>query len=664
MTRRAGTAGDSARPVAEQLRHRTLSRPWQVLLALASAAAVALVVNQIFNLKFFVGYVLLGPSYLYLLAALLLPLVFVVLPAHAGASRTRVPWYDRLLAAATALVLGFFTWNGDAIVTEGWEYAPPREALVAALVFWAVLVEAGRRAGGTILAVIVAVFSLYPLVADRVPGPIEGFPQPWDAAAAFYALSSEGAFGIPVQALGQLVVGFIIFGAALQATGAGKMFMDLAFALLGHVRGGAAKVSIFSSGLLGSMSGSVITNVLTTGAMSIPAMRRTGVDREHAGAVEACASTGGVLMPPVMGATAFVMASFLAIPYAEVALAAVAPSVLYYFGLFLQIDAYAARRGLKGLPRQELPRLRDAFKEGWHHLFAFALLIWMLLVLKQEAAAPFYATAVLLAVNQLVGKRLGLREAYALLLSIGRTLIELLALLAAVGLIIGALVVTGLAGTLATDLVALAGGNPLLMLAMGAVTSFVLGMGMTVTAAYVFLAIILAPGLVETGLDPLAVHLFILYWGMLSFITPPVALGAFAAASIAGGSPMRTALASMRMGAIIYLIPFFFVLNPALILQGGLGEIALVFGAALVGVALIAAGTQGYLSGFGPLGGGTAGGAARGLLAVAGLLLAYPGGAGLDIGQATVIAVAAGLALLGVALGGLARRRQSGEAGA
>ena len=467
-----------------------------------------------------------------------------------------------------------------------------------------------------------------------------------------------------MQALGQLVVGFIIFGAALQATGAGKMFMDLAFALLGHVRGGAAKVSIFSSGLLGSMSGSVITNVLTTGAMSIPAMRRTGVDREHAGAVEACASTGGVLMPPVMGATAFVMASFLAIPYAEVALAAVAPSVLYYFGLFLQIDAYAARRGLKGLPRQELPRLRDAFKEGWHHLFAFALLIWMLLVLKQEAAAPFYATAVLLAVNQLVGKRLGLREAYALLLSIGRTLIELLALLAAVGLIIGALVVTGLAGTLATDLVALAGGNPLLMLAMGGGHQLRAGHGndgdggLRLPRHH--------PGAGPGGDRAGPAGGASLHSLLGDAVVHHAAGGAraFAAASIAGGSPMRTALASMRMGAIIYLIPFFFVLNPALILQGGLGEIALVFGAALVGVALIAAGTQGYLSGFGPLGGGTAGGAARGLLAVAGLLLAYPGGAGLDIGQATVIAVAAGLALLGVALGGLARRRQSGEAGA
>lgn len=626
--------------VVETLRYRNLAGSWRILLVISTVAAVGVVINQIFNLKFLVGFTLVGPSFLYLLALFILPFIFILAPARPAAPRERVRIYDVALALVTAAVLLFFNLNSETIVMAGWEYVAPVPAQIAAGLFWLLLIEASRRAGGTALGIIVAVFSLYPLLADKVPGPIQGFPQSLETTAGFYAFSSESAFGIPMQAFGSLVVGFIIFGAALQATGAGKVFMDLSFAILGTVRGGAAKVSIFSSGLLGSMSGSVITNVLTTGAMSIPAMRRTGFDREHAAGVEACASTGAVLMPPVMGATAFIMASFLQIPYSNVVIAAIIPSALYYLALFLQIDAYSARLDLKGLPREELPTVRQALSEGWHHIFAFALLMWMLLGLKQEAAAPFYATAVLLVVNQIFGQRMSLREAGDLVYNIGCTLVELTAILAAIGLIVGALVLTGLAGTLATDLIVLAGGNALLMLLMGAITSFMLGMGMTVTAAYVFLAIILAPGLISAGLDPLAVHLFILYWGMLSFITPPVALGSFAAASLAGASPMRTGLTSMRLGSIIYFVPFFFVLNPALILKATLPEILLALGTAIVGVLFISAGTQKYLIGFGVLGRGAAGKLARVLMLTSGLLLLYPGGiAGLSSQVLLLIAV-------------------------
>ncbi|MCA1297081.1 TRAP transporter permease [Stappia indica] len=635
--------------VAETLRYRTLTGTWRVVLVLATIAAVGVVINQLFNLQFLVGHTLVGSSFLYLLALFILPFIFIVAPASASAPRDRVPLYDVVLALVAAGILLFFNLNSETIVMAGWEYVAPVSAQIVAALFWLLLVEASRRAGGTALGIIVAIFSLYPLVADQVPGPIQGFPQEPETAASFYAFSSESAFGIPMQAFGGLVVGFIIFGAALQATGAGKVFMDLSFAILGTVRGGAAKVSIFSSGLLGSMSGSVITNVLTTGAMSIPAMRKTGFDKEHAAAVEACASTGAVLMPPVMGATAFIMASFLQIPYSDVVIAAIIPSVLYYLALFLQIDAYSARRKLKGIPRADLPRVRDALKEGWHHIFAFALLMWMLLFLKQEAAAPFYATVVLLVVNQIFGKRLNWSAATNLVYDIGRTLVELTAILTGIGLIIGALVVTGLAGTLATDLIVLAGGSAVLMLLMGAVTSFLLGMGMTVTAAYVFLAIILAPGLVSAGLDPLAVHLFILYWGMLSFITPPVALGSFTAASIAGASPMRTGLTSMRLGSIIYFVPFFFVLNPALILKGTPLEIAYILGTAVVGVFFISAGTQRYLVGFGSLGRGVAGLVAQILMLVSGLCLLYPGGVG-GVSTQLVLVVAVVAAAVAIAL--------------
>jgi TRAP transporter 4TM/12TM fusion protein len=461
-------------------------------------------------------------------------------------------------------------------------------------------------------------------------------------------MSAESVMGIPLRAFASLVIGFLLFGVALQYTGGGKFFINLAFALLGHVRGGPAKVAIFSSGLMGSMSGSVITNVLTTGVLSIPAMRRVGFSRSYAAGVEACASTGGVLMPPVMGATAFIMATFLGVPYAQIALAAVVPSVLYFLGLFVQIDAYAARNHLKGLPQAELPSLWRTLKEGWYFVFVFILLIWMLIYMQREAIAPFYATALLLVINQVLPyQRWVLDDVGIFLSSAAKLFAELIAILAGVGLLIGALSVTGLSGTIANDLIFLAGGNTLILLLMGAATSFILGIGMTVTAAYIFLAVALAPALIQgAGLNPMAVHLFILYWGMLSFITPPVALGAFAAATVAGARPMETGLQAMRLGSIIYFIPFLFVLNPALILQGSTNEIAVVLVQAVVGVVLIASALQGYMVLVGdltrhsllqwPI---------RAALIVAGMTMAVPGGGAVPLSNAelTVLATAAGV---------------------
>jgi len=398
------------------------------------------------------------------------------------------------------------------------------------------------------------------------------------------------------------------------------------------------------------MSGGPISNVLTTGPLSIPAMRRTGFSREYAAGVEACASTGGVLMPPIMGATAFVMASFLNISYVTVAIAAIVPSLLYFFGLFMQIDAYAARKELKGLPREELPRLGQVFKDGWYFIAVFIALIWMLVILQREAVAPFYATVLLLVINQFTKHRLSLDKAMLLVAGLGRMLAELAGILAAIGLIIGALAVTGIAGTIANDLVYLAGDNPLVLLVMGALTSFILGIGMTVTAAYIFLAIVLVPALTNAGLDPLASHMFVMYWGMLSFITPPVALAAFAAASVAEVSPMRAGFAAMRLGAIIYFVPFFFVFNPALLLQDTALENMMALSTALVGVALVAGALQGYLIGIGSLGKGLAGIGVRTAIGIAGLTLALPAGGLFGFSQWFLLGVALFFLALGLGL--------------
>jgi TRAP transporter 4TM/12TM fusion protein len=591
----------TAQPATVEHRYRRLSPFWHWLLIVGTVLSLVISIYQLFNLGRFGGFVPIDTQYFYALLAVLLPLTFIVFPSHSGAVG-EMTWYDALLAAAAVAINLYFLWYARDIVDLGWEYSSPDHIQYAAMVLWVLVLEASRRAGGMPVFLVAAVISLYPLYAEYVPYPFDGVNEPFGVTVAYHAVSSESIFGIPFRAFAGLVIGFLLFGVALQHTGGGKFFLDIAFALLGHVRGGPAKVAIFASGLMGSMSGSVITNVLTTGSMSIPAMKRIGFKPHYAAGVEACASTGGVLMPPIMGATAFVMATYLEVPYSEIIIAAVIPSILYFFGLFVQIDAYSARMGLRGLPAEEMPSVRQALKEGWHYIFVFALLIWMLLVLQREALAPYYATVLLIAINQFSRvTRWDWRKLVDFVVATGRLFVELAAILAGIGMIVGALSLTGKISTLATELLDAAGESVFLLLFMSAVASFIMGIGVTVTVAYIILAITLAPALTQAGLDPMAVHMFMLYWGMLSFITPPVALGAFAAASLAQANPMRTGFEAMRLGSIIYFIPFFFVLNPGLIMQGEVDVVLRVTVTALIGVVLVAAGLQGWLVGIGDL---------------------------------------------------------------
>ena len=605
---------------------------WQTVIVISGIATLFLALNQMMNLGFFVDVTLLDTSYLYSLGALLIGIVFLTLPATPKATSKSVPWYDAILFILCCGVFVYFAFNANRIISEAWEFMAPPLAIGVSVVGWLLLLEATRRAGGTSVFVAVAFISLYPVFADLMPGPIAGLPQPFSTTIAYHFASSESAMGIPMRAFGELVIGFVMFGAVLQFTGAAEFFNNIAFALFGRVRGGPAKVSIFASGLMGSVSGSVVSNVLTTGVVTIPAMKRTGFSPAFAGGVEACASTGGVLMPPVMGATAFVMASFLGIPYGQIALAALIPSMLFYFALFMQIDGYAAKNKLLGLPRSELPDIKKTFAEGWQYILVFAYLVWLLLVEQVEAMAPFYATVLLLIINQLKPKyRLNFAKLVKLIQGVTISLAELAALLAGVGMIIGSMSVTGLAGTLANDLVYLAGNNTFVLLLTGALTSFIFGMGMTITACYIFLAIVLAPPLIAAGFDPVAVHLFMLYWGMVSFITPPVALASFVAGGLAGAPPIKVGLQSMRLGSTMYFVPFFFVLNPALIMRGEPTEIVVVVITAFIGIALIAGALEGYLAGIGQLGRGVFAVPCRLMMFAAGICMAIPGGAAIGM---------------------------------
>jgi len=602
---------------SEVTRVRALRGGWRWALLVATAATILLCINQQFSLRFFIDYTQLNTEYFYLLIALMLPFTFLIFPGSGKAPLDRIPWYDVALFVMTSVAAVWLMMNIRKAAALGWEFeGAPKNVIAAGLVMWFVLMEALRRTGGWSLLLSVFPFTLYPLFADaKWLGPFRGTQSTLEQTTAYHMLSGESLLGIPIQAFADTVIGFLVFGTALMMTGAGKFFINIAFALCGTFRGGAAKVCVFASGLLGTVGGSIVSNVLTAGTMTIPAMKKTGFTPSYSAAIEACASTGAVLAPPVLGATAFVMAQFLNTGYADVALAATIPSVLYYFGLFAQVDSYAARHQLKGLPRQELPRLGDAFKEGWYYLFVIIVLVVMLLYFKRESHAPFYASVLLVILHQWSGPAswkqantavlilsialtaamlwFGINNAFLWGMCIlavmneffpgknwggarwlhflelnGKTFVELIAILAGCGLLIGAFSITGVVSSLANDLLNIAGGDAFLLLIMCAITSLILGLGLTTTSCYIFLAILVAPALEKLGLNRMAVHMFIFYWGMLSSITPPVAIASFAAAGIAGAPAMKTGWESMWVGSIIYFIPFFFVLNPALLLQG------------------------------------------------------------------------------------------------
>ncbi len=616
----------------------------RLLLMVSAVMVVLLTLDQLrlFGRPLLDDIVVLETHFYYALLGLLLPFAFLIYRSNHWVD---LYWLDVLLAV---LALGCCAWlfqHAEPILDEGWEFIAPDRAIQVSLVLWLLVLEAIRRAGGLALFSLVTLFSVYPLFADKMPEMLSGMSIGIKETAAYHVMSIESMLGLPFRAFANLVIGFLIFGVALQHTGGGRFFIDLAYALFGRVRGGPAKVAIVSSGLMGSMSGSVITNVVTTGQLTIPVMKENGIRAQTAAAVEACASTGGVLLPPIMGSTAFVMATFLEMPYYSVALAAAIPAVLYFLTLFIQLDAYAGREALQGLPAEALPSVRHTLRTGWYYLASFILLTVLLLVLQREQLAPWAATACLLLVHQIFGEGFNRTSFSELLVATARLLVELLVILTGVGLIVGALSVTGLSGTLINDLLFLAGGSTGALLIMGALTSFILGIGMTVTAAYIFLAIVLAPALIEGGLNPLAVHLFILYWGMLSFITPPVALGAFAAAAIARARPMLAAFDAMRLSAVIYLIPFLFVIEPALILASGFMAAFWQLLEVVPAIFFIAAGIQGWLPVLGRLSGHSALSIMTG-----GLLVALPDMSVVGISVAEIWFTLPGLLLLAVGL--------------
>lgn len=565
-----------------------------------SSVGLIMTINQVFNLGLG-GFRPISTSYYYLIIGCFGAFAFLAFPAIKR-QKAHVPWFDWVLAVLT---LGLGMWLASVSLTiqlAGWSATAPEWAAWLGALLILLILDGVRRTGEIVLFIACLLFGAFPIFAGEMPGFLWGVQFSALDTVREHVFGTESIIGIPMQVVADTLIGFLVFGVVLSATGGAAFFMDFALALMGTSRGGPAKVAVVSSATFGMLSGSPTSNVLTTGTLTIPTMKRCGYSPHYAGAVEACASTGGALMPPVMGAAAFIMANFLDVPYSEVMLAALLPSLLFYAALFLQTDLYAVRHGLRGVAKSEVPPLWPTLVSGWYFIGAIVGLTVLLLAFRMEAQAPFWVCLFLLAIAVLRRRSTGfnLMSFCRLVVDAGQAVAQIVALIAGIGLIIGALSVTGVANSFSRELVQYAAGNIGLLLFFGAITSFILGMGMTASACYIFLAIVLAPALVQAGLDPMASHLYVLYWGIVSFITPPVALAAIAAASIAKSSPMKTGLMALRIGCLLMLLPVLFVLQPALILRGELPVILQAVATAGLAIFMLASAFEGYVYRVGP----------------------------------------------------------------
>jgi TRAP transporter 4TM/12TM fusion protein len=585
---------------------------WAVLAM--SAGGVLLAVVYIFELIS-----LLDVTYYFLLMAMYLPLAFLFLPAHR--KEKRVTWLSYAPALVTLGLTLFLAYKSRALVYETWVPVSATWQLVVAAGLFVMVLEAARRSGGYIFLGIVLALGLYPVYAQHMPGIFWGPPATLSRTLAFNVYSSDALLGVVTRVVGEVLIGFLVLAALLVATGAADFFLKLAMALMGRARGGPAKVAVLASGFFGSLSGSIFGNVVSTGSVTIPSMMRAGFPPHYAAALEACASTGGMLMPPVMGAVAFIMADFTNTAYGVIVMAALIPSLLYYFGLYCHVDGYAARNNMTGTAPEKLPSVREALVEGWPFLGVLAFLVWGLVFMRWERLTPFYASALLIALTFLKKElRIGPARFRQIVLETGKLLAETTALLLPTSFILGGLMATGVAPSITGALVQMGGSSVVPILAIGVGVCMIFGMLGMIVAAYLMLALTFAPALQQAaGLNTLAIHLFIAYYATLAAITPPVALAAFLASRISGSDPIKTSMHAARLGVVLYFIPIFFLFEPALILQGPLYRTAIWLVFNVVAIVVIAGASEGFLWKFGRLRPW-----ARSVLFVAGLLIGFP----------------------------------------
>jgi TRAP transporter 4TM/12TM fusion protein len=504
------------------------------------------------------------------------------------------PWYDVLLALLGVAVCFYHVIFYHELLTRT-GINTTMDFLVAGLAALLVL-EGTRRVAGWPMVIVASGFLVYALWGNYLPGLFAHRGLSLQRVLEHSYLGLEGIMGIPLGVSATVIFIYLLFAQVLEKTGIRQLFVDIAMALTGTSPGGPAKAAVVSSALEGTISGSSIANTAGSGSFTIPMMKSLGYRPEFAAAVEASASTGGQIMPPIMGAAAFIMVEFLNLPYIEIAKAAAIPAVLYFTGVFLMVHFEALREGLKGLPRQSLPKLTEVLLKRGYLLLPLVLIFWLMNAGISAAKAAVWSMALALLLGLFRREtRLGLRDLLQVMESAARTALPVIAACAAAGIIIGVVTLTGIGLKLSANMVDLAGDRLLLALFFTMVASLVLGMGIPTTATYIVLATMAAPALVKLGVVPLAAHLFVFYFGVVADITPPVALAVYAGAAIADSNPWKTGIEAVKLSLGAFLVPYIFALSPVLILVGATPLLVLqMLATSLIGMVALGAGVAGF----------------------------------------------------------------------
>jgi len=570
------------------------------------------------------GYSYYTEQFLALVLGLSLAIIFLVSGQEAGRARSVAATALDWILSALGLGLSLYVMVAyPSLVSQAMSL--PWNALFVGAALFVLVLECLRRSVGWTLVIVVLVIVGYGMIGHLVPGALQTREVAPQRLAVYLAFDPNGLLGLTLNVAATVVVAFVFFGQLLLRSGGADFFNDIAMATMGHKRGGAAKISIVASGLFGSISGVVVSNIVATGVVTIKLMIQSGFRRTTAGAVEAVASTGGQIAPPVMGAVAFLMADILQKPYSEIVVAAIVPALLYYVALFVQADLQAAKQNIKPLDLKDTPKTGAVLSHGWVFILPFAAIVTALFWFNQPAeTSALWGGAVALLIGLTVGygnTRMALRDLWGSAVEAGRSITQIIMISAAAGFIIGVLNVTGLGFAATFALVDLGNGSIFILLLISAVVCLILGMGMPTVGVYLLLAVLIAPSLVQSGVDPIAAHLFIFYLGMMSMVTPPIGIGAFFAAAIARASPMATAWESMRFGWTAYIVPFLFVFSPGLLLIGDPIEVTVAVTTAVIGVYAISAAFVGWFH-------GPAGPTRRILIGLAGVALLLPPGIG------------------------------------
>jgi TRAP transporter 4TM/12TM fusion protein len=535
-------------------------------------------------------------QYLCVFLGLILFSVFLLVPVTRKSDRRKLAWYDALLALLSLIAAGYLVvyFPEFQIFTGG--FVIPSAVVMGTLCIL-LLLEATRRLFGWPLVIVTLIFIIYALLAEHFPPPFTSRSIPFPRLMQSLYVDNNALTGITLKVAATLVMAFVIFGRFLFVTKGGAFLIDLALALFGRKKGGSAKATIAGSSFFGSFTGIAVANVYTTGSVTIPMMKKYGIDAETAAAVEATASTGSLILPPVMGIVAFIMALYLRQTYEAVCLAAIVPALLYYVGVYVQADRYAAKNNLPPLSPSEIPSLSGTLRQGWFFFIAFGVLIFTLFIMNWDAEYCALISAVCLGLLAMFRKetRLNWRKLALTFEGIGEAILDIGTVCALVGLIVGCLLFSGLALSLADAFITLSSGHLLPLLIMSGVACIILGMGLPIVTVYIVVVIILVPALDSMNVNPFAAHMFVFYYAMLSFLTPPVMLSVFVASALARSRNMATAVKAMRFAIAAYIVPFAFVLDPYLLLQGDV-SLRMVYSifSAFVGIIILGIGLEGY----------------------------------------------------------------------